>query len=65
MSRFVTKVGDKFIEEIESMDVCRWMINQVCCNEKCKHLGSYPFVDCYNGEDCKCYERENGIIENN
>lgn len=62
MSRFVTQEGDKFIEEIESMDVCKYMINDVCCNEECEHLGSYPFVDCDSKLACKCFEEEDGII---
>lgn len=64
MSRFVTKVGDKFIEEIESMELCKCMINEVCCNEKCHWLGSYTFnLNCDSEEDCKYFVKEDGIIE--
>lgn len=63
MSRFVTKVGDKYIEEIESMEVCKWKINEVCCNEECILLGYY--VESYVCEDgeCDCFEEEDGIID--
>ena len=33
MSRFLTKNEDgTYLEEIESIEVCRWRINEVCYN---------------------------------
>ena len=64
MSRFVTQEGDKYIEEIESMEICRWKINEVCCNDKSKYLADYPYpyVDCDSNKDCEYFEEEDGII---
>ena len=63
MSRFITKEGDKYIEEIESMEVCRWRINEVCCCDKCALLGEYPPSRCDEDVFCSCFEKEDGIIE--
>lgn len=60
MSRFVTQEGDTFIEEIESMDVCKHRINDVCCNEKSEWLGSYVYCD--EMKYCEDFEEEDGII---
>lgn len=60
MSRFVTKEGDKFIEEIESMDKCKWAINDTCCNEKSECLGYYVYCD--GMKHCEDFEEEDGII---
>ena len=60
MSRFITKEGDKYIEEIESMEVCKWKINDMCCNEKSEWLGSYIYCD--GKQNCEGFEEEDGII---
>lgn len=70
MSRFLTKKDDgTYLEEIESMEFCRWRINGVCCNDKCDCLGDYPYPSsiCELEEDgknhaCGCFEKENGEI---
>lgn len=63
MSRFLTQKEDRTIlEEIESMEVCRWRINDVCCNDQCECLGDYPYPReiCYieNKNRCKYFEKE-------
>lgn len=66
MSRFITKNDDGTItEEIESMEVCKWRINDVCCNEQCDYLGDYPYPRsiCEDEFACGCFEKEDGIIE--
>ena len=63
MSRFITKEGDKYIEEIESMEVCRWRINEVCCNNSCEYIADYPYIGCDNKEECEHFEKDDGIIE--
>ena len=57
------------IEEIESMDFCKWRINGICCNDKSEHLADYPYPSsiCELEEDgqnhaCDCFEKEDGII---
>ncbi len=71
MSRFLTPKEDgTILEEIESMEVCKWRINDVCCNEICDCLGGYPYPRsiCELEEDgknymCGCFEKEDGIID--
>lgn len=63
MSRFVTRVGDEFVEEIASMDECKHKINDVCSNEECDCLGSYTYrFNCGDKDICGCFEKEDGII---
>ena len=62
MSRFLTKIDGEYIEEIESMEVCKYRINDVCCNDKCEHLGDW-FFSCDDENKCECFEKEDGIIE--
>lgn len=70
MSRWLSQNKDgTYLEEIESMEVCRWRINDLCCNDKCDCLGDYPYPSsiCELEEDgknyaCGCFEKENGEI---
>lgn len=35
MSRYLTQKEDgTYLEEIESMEVCKWKINEVCCQRR-------------------------------
>ena len=66
MSRFLTRKEDgSYLEEIESMEICKWRINGVCSNEKCDCLGDYPYSRsiCEDKYGCGCFEQEDGIIE--
>lgn len=63
MSRFLTSKDDgTYLDEIESMEVCRWRINDVCCNEQCECLADYPYPReiCYieSKNRCKYFEEE-------
>lgn len=69
MSRFLTCNDDgTYLEEIESMEVCRWRINDVCCNDKCDCLGDFPYpremcnMFCEDYISCDFYEKEDGNI---
>ncbi len=63
MSRFVTRTDNgEWIEEIESMDVCKWRLNEVCCNEDSEYLGWYG-CHCEDNSECKYFEKEDGVIE--
>ena len=65
MSRFVTKTDNGYIEEIESMEVCKHSINDVCCNGMCDCVGHYRMgLDCTTQDGCDDFEKEDGIIEN-
>lgn len=57
MSRFLTQKEDgTYLDEIESMEVCRWRINDVCCNDKCDCLADYPYPReiCFKDSKIKC-----------
>ena len=61
MSRFLTKKDDgTYLEEIESMEVCKWRINELCCNYKSEYLGEFY---CNDVIICNCFEKEDGIIK--
>ena len=70
MSRFLTlKEDGTYLEEIESMGVCKWRIDDICCNDKCDWLADYPYPSsiCEIDEDgknyaCGCFKKEDGII---
>lgn len=61
MSRFLTKNenGD-YVENIESLDICKWRIDEVCCNDKSEYLADYPYpyCKCESKTDCKYFEKE-------
>lgn len=60
MSRFLTRNPDGiYLEEIESMQECKLLINDICCNESSEYLGDYCCKAKMNRE---CFEEEDGII---
>lgn len=64
MSRFITNNKDgTMVETLESMDTCKWRINDVCCNESSEFLGDYY---CKSTEKVhrSCFEKEDGVLEN-
>lgn len=62
MSRFLTRLKDgTMLEEIESMEECKWRINDVCCNDSSEFLGDYY---CKSELKRPCFEAEDGIVEN-
>lgn len=63
MSRFLTKEGERYIEEIESMELCKWLINEVCCNDQSECCGDYPYLHCESKKYCRYFEKEDGIIK--
>ena len=61
MSSFLTKNEDgTYTQEIESLDICKWRINEVCCNDRCEYLADYPYpyCKCESKEDCEYFEEE-------
>lgn len=70
MSRTIKRKKDgTVLIEIESMEVCKWRIDDVCCNDKCNCLADYPYPSsmCDIEEDgnnymCGCFEKEDGVI---
>lgn len=61
MSKFVD-YEPMHIDEINYKQ-CKWLINEVCCNSDCKYVADYPypFCKCENKNQCKYFEKENGI----
>ena len=61
MSRFLTKNenGD-YVENIDSLYICRWKINEVCCSDKSEYAADYPYpyCKCESKMDCKYFEKE-------
>jgi hypothetical protein len=61
MSSFLSQ-DDKgnYIHELESLDICKWKINEICCNDKSQYIADYPspFCKCESIEDCKYFEKE-------
>lgn len=51
-----------YIKQIESMKICKWKINEVCCNDKSSYLADYPypFCKCESKKDCEWFEKEDG-----
>lgn len=62
MSSFLTKKNGIYEKEIESLDICKWRISGVCCNETSKYLGEYPYpyCKCESKEQCNYFEKEDG-----
>ena len=65
MSRFLTENNDgTYLEEIESMEVCRWRINEVCCNDESPDLADYPYPSSKCEGSCKYFLKEDGGKDN-
>lgn len=64
MSRFLIYNEDGTIinDEIESMEVCKWRIDDICCNDSSPYLADYPYpreichIDCKRR--CEYFEEE-------
>lgn len=57
MSRWIEELPDgTYHEEIENMDECRWMYNEVCCNDQSPHVGDWPWKD--DCSVCLLFEKE-------
>lgn len=65
MSSFLYKDDKgKYIKEIESEDICKWKINEICCNGDCEYVADYPhhYCKCESLEDCKYFKKEDGKL---
>ena len=57
MSKWITQLDDGTYEVVlDDKYKCKWMYNEVCCNDQSEILADYP----WNGEckKCKLFERE-------
>ena len=70
MSRYLEKNKDgTYKEEVVSMQYCKWLINDICCNSESDCLADYPYPMsiCELDKDgknytCDCFEKEDGVI---
>ena len=63
MSRWADTREDGGIrEEIASMDECKWLINEVCCNDKSNECCDFPHLE-YCKYRCPHFTEEDGVIE--
>ena len=53
MSRWLEKLPDgTYKEDIYDRDGCKWLVNEVCCNDRCNWCCDFPAPE----EDCKICE---------
>jgi hypothetical protein len=62
MSRVLTDTDGVITEDIESMEICRWRVNYVCCNDSSEYLADYPECNCKSKKDCINYTEEDGLL---
>ena len=63
MSSFLSRNDDgTYKKEIESMNICKWNINEICCNSDCEYCADYPYPTskCESKKQCKYFEKEDG-----
>ena len=60
MSRFITRQDDDTLIEIESMEICKWRYNDVCCNDECPELADQPYPSNKCEGSCPYFEKEDG-----
>lgn len=64
MSRWIEVDHENGIvkEEIKSLEECRYLYNEVCCNELSDCVADYPDGE-YCQRRCPHFAREDGIID--
>ena len=50
--------------EIQKTTKCKWLIEEICCNDKSPFLADYPYprTMCENKKTCKYFEKEDGKV---
>lgn len=67
MSSFLSRNEDgTYLKEIESLDKCKWKINEICCCDESLYVADYPpyYCKCESKKDCKYFEKEDGEESN-
>ena len=54
------KVSDKVL--VDNLNKCKWLCDEVCCNDECDYLADYPPHKCESIEECELFEKEDGVI---
>lgn len=57
MARHLEKTEDGFKEVIYDFTQCRWLYDDVCCNEKCDMVAYMPTPTLYC-KKCRYFEKE-------
>lgn len=50
------------IDEID-YSKCKYLINEVCCNDESECVADYPNIKCETKEECRYFAEEDGKIE--
>ena len=59
----MTKGSDGIIRQgIVSMDECRYLIDEVCCNDKSQQCCDFPHPEEYCAKQCPFFTKEDGKI---
>lgn len=62
MSRWIKDAPDGgYITTIADMDECKYMYDEICCNDESEHCCCYAFKD--DCKRCELFEKEDGVIE--
>ena len=62
MSRWIGSASDGGHKvTIADMDECKYMYDEICCNDESEHCCCYAFKD--DCERCELFEKEDGVIE--
>lgn len=62
MSRWMEKDSDGIIRQgIVSMDECRYLIDEVCCNDQSDQCCDFPHEE-YCRRHCPHFTEENGLL---
>lgn len=65
MSRWLEDDGHGgYCEELANIDECRYLINEVCCNDKSDQCCDFPHPEEYCAKCCPYFTKEDGIIRN-
>lgn len=48
---------------VDDMYKCKWLVDEVCCNDKSDWRADFPPYDCAEQDVCKYFEKEDGICE--
>ena len=63
MSRWMKEGSDGVIQQgIISMDECRYLIDEVCCNDKSQQCCDFPHPEEYCAKLCPFFTKEDGKI---
>ena len=62
MSRWIETGKDErgrfYLETLKDPDGCKWLMNEVCCNDKCEMCCDFPFEEDCTPERCPYFGKE-------